>query len=77
MSSNPTGIPVLDSVSGGFREGFVGFTKRPLYDNHYVGTYTKIESNLCFLSVCVIVKIEMRGPQVYFTTYLCPLLLFL
>jgi len=46
----------MDSILGGFSEGLIGFTKRPLYDDHYVGTYTKIESNLCFLSVCVIVK---------------------
>jgi len=52
-----TGNPVVDSVLGGFSEGLVRSAKRPLYDDHYVGTYTKIESNLCFLRVCVIVKI--------------------
>lgn len=76
MSSEPTGSPIVDSVSGGFSERLVGFTKRPLFDDLHVDTYTKIESNLCFLSVCVIVKIEMRGPQVDLTAYLCQLLIF-
>jgi len=39
MSSEPTGSLVVDSVSGGFSERLVGFTKRPLFDDHYVGTY--------------------------------------
>lgn len=78
MSSEPIGSPVVDSVSGGFSKRLVGFTKRPLYDDRSLCRYyTKTESNLCFLSVFVIVKIEIRGSQVYFTTYLCPLLLFL
>lgn len=56
----------MDSVSGGFSEGLVGFTKS-LYDDRYVGTYTKIESNFCFLSVSVIMlKSKCVGPKYIF-----------
>jgi len=43
MPSEPIGSPVVDSVSGGFSKRLVGFAKRPLYDDHYVGIIQKLK----------------------------------